>query len=353
MNKKIVVSTAVVVVALLIAPTVAMGQEIEVNQSVDTTSPGPSDNITVAIEINATGLASPAVDSRSPAGWSVVSRSDDGGMYRRAGMQWIWLSGGSYSPSYTVTMPESVSPGRYVLVAEASAVDRATGNRLVDSVYSYLEVLPDEQRPLGVSHNPMEPGLNETVTFEAEPEGSIQSYEWSFEDGSTQTGDTATRTYETKGSHVASLRITYEDGTEGVIEKAVTVGSGEVGRSIPIGTPVVSFNNTPESPNIGEKVSFDASDSFDEEGEVVEYEWDFDNDGEYESTGRETERSFESEGNYSVTLRVTDTSGAINTTSRRVTVSQTDNSGLPTGAVAVVVALIVLVVFGLVAREVR
>jgi YD repeat-containing protein len=88
-------------------------------------------------------------------------------------------------------------------------------------------------------------------------------------------------------------------------------------------SPAASFTASPNPATIGDPVSLDASGSTDPDGTVAKYEWDLDGNGSYETgTGSSPKAttSFASEGEHQVGLRVTDNGGAIDTTTRAVTV---------------------------------
>ncbi len=76
--------------------------------------------------------------------------------------------------------------------------------------------------------------------------------------------------------------------------------------------PVAAFRFTPQTPQMGDQVCFNASESRDPDGSLVQYEWDFDGDGTFDETTTEPIvcRVFSSAGNFPVTLRVTDDDGA-------------------------------------------
>ncbi len=82
--------------------------------------------------------------------------------------------------------------------------------------------------------------------------------------------------------------------------------------------PVASFTYTPEHPVVNQTVTFDASSSYDPDGVVVLYEWDF-GDGATAS-GVVVTHAYSAAGNYRVTLTVTNDDGAKNSTSRLITV---------------------------------
>ncbi|GAJ24110.1 unnamed protein product, partial [marine sediment metagenome] len=82
--------------------------------------------------------------------------------------------------------------------------------------------------------------------------------------------------------------------------------------------PTAAFTYSPTEPNPDETVSFDASTSSDPDGTIVSYDWSFGD--EATGTGETTTHPYSEAGDYTVTLTVTDDDGAINSTSKTVTV---------------------------------
>lgn len=70
--------------------------------------------------------------------------------------------------------------------------------------------------------------------------------------------------------------------------------------------PAADFSFTPRNPQVGQSVRFDASTSFDADGQIVTYEWDFNNDGVIDAEGVVVDHIFETSGTFTVTLTVTD-----------------------------------------------
>lgn len=148
---------------------------------------------------------------------------------------------------------------------------------------------------------------------------SILSYSWNFGDGSTATGQTVTHEYTQKaegnGVYTVTLNVEYmdlksgesfdyEETTQVVIENELTAAS---------------FVANPDSGEVPLTVEFDATSSFDPDGEIVSYEWDFDGDGRYDDAeGEIVEYEFTQEGNYDVSLRVTDNNGESATTTETI-----------------------------------
>jgi parallel beta-helix repeat protein len=87
--------------------------------------------------------------------------------------------------------------------------------------------------------------------------------------------------------------------------------------------PTVGLTATPTSVTAGEVVTFDASASFDSDGEIVEYRWDFDGDGTVDEVGQsnETTHAYAAGGTYDAAVTVVDDGDDTNTTSATVTVS--------------------------------
>ncbi len=84
--------------------------------------------------------------------------------------------------------------------------------------------------------------------------------------------------------------------------------------------PYADFSFDPRDPKSGETVTFDASVSSAFTGKIVKYEWDFDEDGKIDATGKIVDYVFSSAGDHPVTLKVTDESGATDSTTKTVRV---------------------------------
>ena len=83
--------------------------------------------------------------------------------------------------------------------------------------------------------------------------------------------------------------------------------------------PVASFTYQPPAPYVGDAVIFNASTSYDSDGTVVSYFWDF-GDG-YNDTGMIVNHAYSVEGTFTITLTVTDNDGLTNATTADITVT--------------------------------
>jgi PKD repeat protein len=84
--------------------------------------------------------------------------------------------------------------------------------------------------------------------------------------------------------------------------------------------PTASFTFSPSSPAVGQTVTFDASSSYDPDGSIVSYSWNF-GDGSTAS-GAVVQHSYSSPGTYTVTLTVTDNNGLTASISKQITVDE-------------------------------
>jgi len=146
----------------------------------------------------------------------------------------------------------------------------------------------------------------ESITFNAsgsyDPDGSITSYHWDFGDGSNATGVVVNHTYADDGNYTVTLTVTDDDGASSTATSSKTV----LNRS-----PIASFTESAETVYTGESITFNASGSYDSDGSIVSYFWDF-GDGT-NATGVVVSHAYADDGNYTVTLTVTDDDGAIST----------------------------------------
>lgn len=112
------------------------------------------------------------------------------------------------------------------------------------------------------------------VTFNAagstSPNGLIVEYAWDLGDGETASGVSVTHTYAEKGTYEVTLEIRDSSG-----KKAVRTHEVEALNH----APVARFKTNVQTTGDLQPIWFDASESYDQDGDIVEYQWDF-GDGE-------------------------------------------------------------------------
>lgn len=76
--------------------------------------------------------------------------------------------------------------------------------------------------------------------------------------------------------------------------------------------PVAAFRFSPQLPKHNDRICFDAVESKDPDGVIIQYEWDWESDGTFDAVLKEPRvcRVFEVASTFNVTLRVTDDDGA-------------------------------------------
>lgn len=136
-----------------------------------------------------------------------------------------------------------------------------------------------------------------------DPDGAVSTYMWDFRDGTTATGPVAVHSYDEPGTYYVRLSIqddSHQDGavdyseTKVLINAAPTADAGHDLRAAP-----------------GAAITFDGANSFDPDGTLVSYRWDF-SDQNAPTDGVTVSRVFETPGSYTAQLTVVDDSGAIN-----------------------------------------
>ena len=149
------------------------------------------------------------------------------------------------------------------------------------------------------------------------PSGAIVSYDWDFGDGDTDSGVTVTHTYTEKGVYDITLVVTDGDGKTGARTRSVEALNR---------IPSARFTVDKFWVGTNDPLEFDASDSSDPDGEIVQYIWAFGDGATGE--GMVVEHAYTVPGwKPTVTLTVVDEDGGTNSTSRQVNVVGCDSCG--------------------------
>ncbi|HMG35079.1 MAG TPA: glycoside hydrolase family 44 protein [Blastocatellia bacterium] len=156
-----------------------------------------------------------------------------------------------------------------------------------------------------------------TVSFDGsgstDADGTVSSYAWSFGDGGTASGATASHVYSSAGSFTATLTVTDNVGSRSSTSAVINV-------SAPANQPPVArISASPTTGTSPLAVSFSGTGSSDPDGSISAYAWSF-GDGTTAS-GSTTSHTYSSAGNFTATLTVTDNQGATSSTSVPITVS--------------------------------
>ncbi|MEO1058757.1 MAG: PKD domain-containing protein, partial [Actinomycetota bacterium] len=151
-------------------------------------------------------------------------------------------------------------------------------------------------------------GAEATFTDEStDADGTIVAWSWDFGDGATSTDQRPVHQYVDPGTFTVSLTVTDDVGTSRTATGEITI----------VGTPTADFALDPITPSAGETVRFNDV-SFDADGEIVSWDWDFGNGAT--STAADPTTSFTTAGTYAVSLTVTDDDGDTDTIVKNVPV---------------------------------
>jgi RHS repeat-associated protein len=143
-------------------------------------------------------------------------------------------------------------------------------------------------------------------------EGPVDGYQWNFGDNTFGSGPAPAHTYNTAGSYTVTLTVTDSGGltTSGTAIATIYPASNKL--------PVANIAG-PYSAVTGTATQFSASGSFDPDGSIAQYKWDFAGLGT--GTGANPSFTFTQTGTHLVSLSVTDNLGAKSLTSINVTVN--------------------------------
>lgn len=233
--------------------------------------------------------------------------------------EWDWNNDGIFDETkYGSTATHSWNKkGTYIVTL------KVTDNEGAENTTSKSIAIANAPPRADFVWSPANPKINQTVVFDASSssdfDGSIVSYEWDWDnDGTydeTKYSPATTHLWNVEGEHEITLRVTDDEGAKNTTTKRIVIKSNTL--------PVASFKYTPAYPFAGDIITFDASDSFDPDGYIVLYEWDWNSDGVYDETSYSSKitHSWYQKGNYSVTLRVTDDDGAKNITTKNIVIN--------------------------------
>ena len=145
------------------------------------------------------------------------------------------------------------------------------------------------------------------------------SYEWDFNGDGTwdATGITASANFTMPFVYPARLRVTDAGGKTATTTVNIRATSGG---KVP---PVALFTASATSGAAPLTVAVTALQSWDPDGTIASYTWDFTSDGATDATGVTTAWNFVTAGTHTIRLTVTDNDGATATTTQTVTITTT------------------------------
>ena len=181
-----------------------------------------------------------------------------------------------------------------------------------------ITVTQNNQAPVAAaSATPLNGNAPLQVNFSSagsyDPDGTLVSYAWDFGDGGTSTQANPVHTYTAAGSYQAVLTVTDNLGSSG--SASVTISVSQAGNQL----PAAAASATPLSGNAPLEVDFSSAGSYDPDGTLVSYAWDFGDGGT--STQANPVHTYATAGSYQAVLTVTDNLGLTGSASLTISVN--------------------------------
>ncbi|MCP4385427.1 MAG: PKD domain-containing protein [Hyphomicrobiales bacterium] len=193
-------------------------------------------------------------------------------------------------------------PGTYdveLTVTDASGTIRSSASDRLRVVVN--------ARPIADAGPDLVGSPDETLTFQGsrsiDPDGDIAEYYWDFRDGETATGQVVRHAFKEPGTYAVRLKVIDNTAQTEAVDYAETIAF--INRQ-PMAVAGPDIAAVP-----GEEVVFSADESFDSDGTLISYRWDF-SDRDDPIEGAEIARTFDKPGIYTAQLTVTDDSSALN-----------------------------------------
>jgi len=227
--------------------------------------------------------------------------------------------GGSWNTSfkigYTAPLPERETLDLFTDPGSISFSDfRHRPQELELEMLSLVIRGPNKLPQADFTFTPESPTDLDTIAFEdlsSDPDGQVVAWLWEFGDGTTSAEQNSSHRYADNGRYTVKLTVWDNEGDQDSTSMEIEVLNV---------SPEASFTQAPAEPGVGQQVEFDATGSHDPDGEIVNYEWDLDGDGTFETEGPTAETVYQQAGTYRVAVWVTDNDGASTTASSEVAV---------------------------------
>jgi len=215
-----------------------------------------------------------------------------------------WVFGDGETGSGVAVDHAYSTAGTYKVTLSVMDDDGATGT---DEAVAKISETPENLPPVADAGpdqtlSDADSSGSETVTLDGsgsgDPDGTIVSYEWTEDLHVLGTEAIITLDFEV-GTHTVTLTVKDDDGATDSDDVVVTVNPNK---------PPVANAGPDQTGLVGQTLNFDGSGSYDLDGTIDSYEWNF-GDGSTAS-GVTVTHSYSAAGTYTVTLAVTDNGGA-------------------------------------------
>jgi PKD repeat protein len=167
--------------------------------------------------------------------------------------------------------------------------------------------ITSNKEPIAMMNAPNTGIINTIINFNSEgsydPDGTIVSYHWDFGDGETSSESNPNHSYSASGNYTITLEV--QDNNSEIDKVSSTINI------IQENQPPISIIDGPREGKENISISFSSDKSYDPDGEIVEYLWDFGN--EITRIEKNPLQIFNRIGEYYISLTVTDDDGSKST----------------------------------------
>jgi len=279
----------------------------------DTTALSDSDTTTATIDaLPQPPVADPGGPYNGTAGEAVSMDGSGSSDPDGTVVEWNWDFGDGSTGTGEMTSHTYAAAGTYTVnltVVDNDGLSSAPAD-------TTATIVDQTQIPVADPNGPYNGVEGREVTFDGtgsfDPDGgNIVSYAWDFGDGNTGIGATPTNVYATAGSYTVTLTVTDDEGE--VSAPATTTAE------IAMDEAPTALTDGPYTGTVDVPVIMDGGNSFDPDGTIVSWDWDF-GDGASDS-GETVSHAYAAEGVYTVSLTVTDDFGNTGSTTTTATIT--------------------------------
>jgi len=216
-------------------------------------------------------------------------------------LKFLWRFSDGSEQSGPSVVKDYAAPGRFTerLEVTDNSGQIGSGSDADIPVLVKFPPVPNIQAPAVV-------GTGEAVVFDASASDAtdwqVTHYEWLFNDGQTAHGRTVTRHFDKPGTYGVSLRIRDNSGH--------ACDSASIDIPVRVNAAPVAEAGPDIRTEVGTKLTFDGSDSYDTDGAIVAHRWDL---GDGASAEKKTVvHAYRAPGTYTATLTVADDANVSN-----------------------------------------
>src|SRR2546426_99373 len=203
------------------------------------------------------------------------------------------------------------------IIAVAVGPDGAFWLTTPTTIYRYWDSGQPPIASFRATPNPVTVGSS--VEFNAssssDPDGTIMSYTWDFGDLTGGTGVNPSHSYLTFGTFNATLTVTDNESFTATTYRHIVVHPPPPGPQ----PPVADFVASPSPTNPRSQITFNASYSFDPDGTITSYTWEFGDSTT--GSGIIARHAYANSGVFTVNLTVVDDANLSSTATHQVTVN--------------------------------